>query len=527
MSEKKHIDRLFQEKLKDFEVTPDDAVWEKIHDRLHKDKRKRRVVPIWWKLAGVAALLTLLLTVGTKFMSNDFNSDITNPVVDTENQLPNKSKETKAADINNSEALQNQIENASSVASENNSNSEDFSNDNSNETSNGESEKNQSHQKATTVSKSNSDRIVNNDKSDSKVNTSQNDVNKEHISNRSSKENKTSNTKNAVANVSRNNENNSNQNNLLDDRKEKSEMDKILKDSKNDMDSKVANVSEKNENITSEEKKEESNEETKKETIEDKSIEDAIAEANTEDEKEKKLNRWSISPNVAPVYFNSLGQGSTLDAQFVDNNKSSEVTMSYGIGGNYAINDRLKVRAGINKVDMGYNTNNVIAFRSIDSTSQTRSRLDNVDMNANAENLTFLSTANLDRNSTPEIINSKSNGSINQRFGFIEVPLEMEYALIDKKLGVNVIGGFSTFIVDKNEIYSVVNGTETRIGEANNINNMSYSANFGLGINYNISEKIKVNVEPTFKYQISTFTNSSGDFQPYFIGVYTGLSYKF
>ena len=36
--------------------------------------------------------------------------------------------------------------------------------------------------------------------------------------------------------------------------------------------------------------------------------------------------------------------------------------MSYGIGGSYAINDRLKVRAGINKVDMGYNTNNVIAL---------------------------------------------------------------------------------------------------------------------------------------------------------------------
>src|SRR5690606_15776983 len=104
---------------------------------------------------------------------------------------------------------------------------------------------------------------------------------------------------------------------------------------------------------------------------------------------------------------------------------------------------------------------------------------------------------------------------------------EMEYALINTKLGINLIGGFSTFIVDKNEIYSVIDGSETRIGQANNINDMSYSANFGLGVNYNISEKIKVNVEPTFKYQINTFNNSSGDFQPFFIGVYTGLSYKF
>ena len=30
MSDKKHIDRLFQEGFKDFEATPSDAVWENI-----------------------------------------------------------------------------------------------------------------------------------------------------------------------------------------------------------------------------------------------------------------------------------------------------------------------------------------------------------------------------------------------------------------------------------------------------------------------------------------------------------------
>ena len=62
---------------------------------------------------------------------------------------------------------------------------------------------------------------------------------------------------------------------------------------------------------------------------------------------------------------------------------------------------------------------------------------------------------------------------------------------------------------------------------ANNLNNTSFSANFGVGVDYNISEKININLEPTFKYQINTFNNTSGDFQPFFIGVYTGLSFKF
>jgi hypothetical protein len=122
---------------------------------------------------------------------------------------------------------------------------------------------------------------------------------------------------------------------------------------------------------------------------------------------------------------------------------------------------------------------------------------------------------------------SSVNATLNQEFGFIEVPIELEYAVLNKKFGLNVIGGFSTFFLDNNKVYTTLNGDKALLGEAKNINDTSYSANFGLGLNYNLSEKIKFNLEPTFKYQFNTFRDTSGDFQPYFIGIYTGLSYKF
>ena len=68
---------------------------------------------------------------------------------------------------------------------------------------------------------------------------------------------------------------------------------------------------------------------------------------------------------------------------------------------------------------------------------------------------------------------------------------------------------------------------ETHIGEANNINQISYSTNIGLGFNYNISKSFNFNFEPTFKYQLNAFSNDSGNFKPYIIGVYTGFSFKF
>ena len=99
--------------------------------------------------------------------------------------------------------------------------------------------------------------------------------------------------------------------------------------------------------------------------------------------------------------------------------------------------------------------------------------------------------------------------------------------LSDKKLGVNVIGGFSSFFLSDNELFSDFEGSRTSIGEATNINKVSYSANLGLGFQYKFSKKLNLNLEPMFKYQINTFNNTSGNFTPYFIGVYTGIGFKF
>ena len=40
MSDKKHIDRLFREKLKDFEQSPDEVVWKNIKSKLHLENKK-------------------------------------------------------------------------------------------------------------------------------------------------------------------------------------------------------------------------------------------------------------------------------------------------------------------------------------------------------------------------------------------------------------------------------------------------------------------------------------------------------
>ncbi|HSP11305.1 MAG TPA: hypothetical protein VLO29_02160, partial [Salegentibacter sp.] len=73
MKEKKNIDRLYQEKFKDFEVTPEPKVWKNIANRLENEEQKKPIIlPIWYKIAGVAAVLAIILSGGYFLDQNNF-----------------------------------------------------------------------------------------------------------------------------------------------------------------------------------------------------------------------------------------------------------------------------------------------------------------------------------------------------------------------------------------------------------------------------------------------------------------------
>jgi hypothetical protein len=120
-----------------------------------------------------------------------------------------------------------------------------------------------------------------------------------------------------------------------------------------------------------------------------------------------------------------------------------------------------------------------------------------------------------------------NTGAINQKMGYYEVPLEVSYAVLDKKFGINVIGGVSTLFLSQNKISLVSSETNVKLGEAKNLNQVHFSTNVGLGFKYQIIKSFQINVEPMVKYQLNTFSNNSGDFKPLFIGLYSGISYSF
>ena len=68
---KKNLDRLFQEKFKDFDAKPDKHVWQNIKKQLEEEKNDKPVliIPLWLKLSGVAVSILLMLFLGNSLFN--------------------------------------------------------------------------------------------------------------------------------------------------------------------------------------------------------------------------------------------------------------------------------------------------------------------------------------------------------------------------------------------------------------------------------------------------------------------------
>jgi len=79
MKIKKNIDDLFKERFENLEVSPSPEVWKNIQTKL-KEEDDRKVIPIWIKLSGIAALLVLFFTIGNFLLNDSLNQTVT-PIV--------------------------------------------------------------------------------------------------------------------------------------------------------------------------------------------------------------------------------------------------------------------------------------------------------------------------------------------------------------------------------------------------------------------------------------------------------------
>lgn len=541
MKEKKNIDRLFQEQLKDFEAIPDPQIWLNIEAELKKDKKKRMVIPFWFRYTGTAAALLMGFLLFHNYNTTSPTETNSNSVVTTTDTI----KKSNALTNENKEKLLLQPTNKTQqVVATNPKNSNDDEKENTVvvPTKENQKSKNAKTNSPFYISKNNTSviqAVANQTESKQNFSKKQPDLKQSEPTNNSmtnqaivnrteSKENilvqkavvnhsnTNSVTAQAIATGVESKKEDVNNKNLVENATHSNNIkDKVSAVTKTSMSNNKIDVKV----ATTETKKPEENN-----AVTPNELEEILKSKTTEEKQLAQVvpKKWEIAPNIAPIYLQSNSGGSPIDNNLSDNAKTSDKTMSYGIGIKYALNRKIALRTGINKVVLGYNTNEVYYSAGFASN--------------NMANITYSPTAAIELKSatqynsfspTEKDIQQTNIGNINQKMGYYELPLEVSYALLNKKIGVSVIGGFSTLFLNENTISLESAQANISLGEANNLNKVHVSSNFGIGFKYQFLKSFQFNFEPMVKYQLNTFSKNDNDFKPLFIGLYSGVSYRF
>ncbi len=198
-------------------------------------------------------------------------------------------------------------------------------------------------------------------------------------------------------------------------------------------------------------------------------------------------SRFSLSTKVAPLFTN----GSNSEDQ-----GSAGNSIAYGLSVSYKVSKKIAIRSGITKMDISRSAPTVTYAGGVEARSLVGS-----------SNTTL---------ATPSVDVTERNSS------FIELPLEMEYALIDKKLQLHLLGGSSILFLDNNAV-PVTGITAGESGDQAEQQKLHYTGNIGLGLGYSLLKNIELNLEPTLKVRLGSSENLS----PFYFGIYSGFSYRF
>tara|TARA_B100000809_G_scaffold77865_2_gene75713 strand:+ start:1994 stop:3481 length:1488 start_codon:yes stop_codon:yes gene_type:complete len=494
--EPKNIDRLFQEKLKDLELTPNPAVWNKIEASLiHKNKKRRAL--IWFRLAGIAAVAILGVFIYNNNLSstNTQKEIIEKTITDSETRLakPALIEESVTHEFVNKKhpinKTQDVIVNTSKISKKfiqklvitTATKEELFVTQSKNKKTIPKKNQPKSIKDSKTIfEQSSKPSVLRSNTGDIallKKSEDLKELKKTNIENILEEENQTPITENSITifeDVNNPNESNPKTENIAYFKKTKT----LTKENKIDL-TKVLEI-----------------------------------------EKDEKIKRtsWAIAPTVSQLFSNTLSNNSSIDSRLDDATKKGNNSTSFGLKVAYRTSNKWQFQTGLHLLELAQTTQNIQLASAISGSYIGDSHF--------SSNIT--DAFSLEESSTKNAseIQLTEEGNINQTYGYLEVPLEVKYALFQsKKIEFHLIGGFSTLFLTKNNLQIESDNFSYSAGEATNLSKVNFTLNFGTNVEYHFNKNWYLDLSPMIKLQTNTFETQSNN--PYFFGIYTGLNYMF
>jgi hypothetical protein len=258
--------------------------------------------------------------------------------------------------------------------------------------------------------------------------------------------------------------------------------------------------------------------------------------------QKEKFNRWSVTAMASPTYYLRPELSSNEIANQINSSEQPKISYSGGVSFGYKISKKLSIQSGLYYSSIGNEVDGINSFAGFKQYDYTKGDHNFEVLTSSGRIYTENSDVFLLDNSGDRVLTrytndvfdpakanlSYLNNSLFQNFSYLEMPVILRYKVIDKSIDFNLIGGLSYNLLVNNKVQTVIDGGKYNIGRTAGLNTFMVSSSMGMGIEYNLSEKFSLNLEPTFRYYLNPF----GDFpglktHPYSFGVFSGLSYKF
>lgn len=298
------------------------------------------------------------------------------------------------------------------------------------------------------------------------------------------------------------------------------------------------------ENTLTEKKEGHPNNESPELTIDEQIIAQNKAQLQAQNEKRKDAH-WLVGAQVSPAYsVNRSNHSAQYASNMLSSSSNTPIAMGGGLTVQYKKGKRWSLQSGIYYAGLGQSTgNSSLSNKNQYTLTGKGSEYFNAPVDVKSNNMLMNSTAGvIEFNGIPKGIELGTNledktlatavvvsdARFIQNFQYLEIPLYLRYTVLDARFDIELMGGFSSNVLIGNDTYLQDSNGKSLVGKTQDMQGLNYSGTMGLGLKYGLSRRIYLNLEPRIKYFLNSLnTNAAVNYKPYTIGVYTGISYQF
>lgn len=251
-------------------------------------------------------------------------------------------------------------------------------------------------------------------------------------------------------------------------------------------------------------------------------------------DKKSGKSKWTLGGDFSPSYI-SLSQNIRKDftasnVAFLNSDLDTETPLIAYTGGlnvDYQISDKWSFQSGMYYLKQGQEIQDFVVLKNNyegANNSSSNTSIGNItfqDQNQAFENETVINETDFGF----DVVATQFDSYLIQNFEFLEIPFIIKYKLLDKKFGICVLGGFNTSFLIGNNVY--LEGNNSPIGKTEDINTLIYKSIIGFVFEYPVSDKISINITPSYKYQLNSINKISfSNVRMQYFDFKTGISYR-